>query len=50
MRDHRLRRLPAWVEYMLVLGKHIGMWTLVFASSVLLVAVLRSNRQRVQNA
>ena len=41
---------PAWVEYMLVLGKHIGMWTLVFASSVLLVAVLRSNRQRFQNA
>lgn len=41
---------PAWVEYMLVLGKHIGMWTLVFASSVLLVAVLRSNRQRAHTA
>lgn len=37
---------PAWVEYMLVLGKHIGMWNVVFASSILLFAVLRSNRWR----
>lgn len=37
--------LPAWVGHMLVLGKHVGMWTLVFASSALLFAVLRSKRQ-----
>lgn len=37
---------PAWIEHMLVLGKHVGMWNLVFASSVLLFAVLRDRRER----
>jgi hypothetical protein len=36
---------PAWVVDSLVLGKHVGMWNLVFASSVLLYALLRSQRQ-----
>lgn len=34
--------LPAWVEAALVLGKHFGMWCLVFASSIVLIALIRS--------
>ena len=37
---------PAWVEAALVLGKHLGMWILVFASSILLLALSRSNLRR----
>lgn len=34
--------LPAWVEDALVFGKHLGMWCLVFASGIVLAALIRS--------
>lgn len=34
---------PEWVEGALVVGKHLGMWLEVFASTTLLFALLRSN-------
>jgi hypothetical protein len=36
--------LAAGIERMLVLGKHIGMWSLVFASSTLMLALVRPVR------